>query len=79
MQRDPLPLLIFATDRVVISAAPEPAFNVGGDTSDYAGNGGTVDLTVLDAVGHGLPAAMLAVTAVGNYRHARRNGWTSPT
>ena len=27
---------------------------------------------VLDAVGHGLPAAVLASTAVGAYRHARR-------
>ncbi|WP_245177162.1 PP2C family protein-serine/threonine phosphatase [Geodermatophilus sp. DF01-2] len=72
LQWDLLPPLTFASDRVVISAALEPAYDIGGDTFDYAINGPTVDLMVLDAVGHGLPAAVLASTAVGAYRHARR-------
>lgn len=72
MQWDLLPPLTFASDRVVISGALEPAYDIGGDTFDYAVNGPTVDLMVLDAVGHGLSAAVLASTAVGAYRHARR-------
>ncbi len=36
-------------------------------------NGSIADLLVLDSVGHGLPAAVLASIAVGAYRHARRN------
>ncbi|RBY79014.1 PP2C family protein-serine/threonine phosphatase [Blastococcus sp. TF02A-26] len=72
IQWDLLPPLTFASDRVVISGALEPAYDIGGDTFDYAVNGSTVDLMVLDAVGHGLPAAVLASTAVGAYRHARR-------
>ncbi len=72
MQWDLLPPLTFASDRVVVCGALEPAYDIGGDTFDYAVNGPTVDLMVLDAVGHGLPAAVLASTAVGAYRHARR-------
>lgn len=72
IQWDLLPPLTFASDRVVISGALEPAYDIGGDTFDYAINGPIVDLMVLDAVGHGLPAAVLATTAVGAYRHARR-------
>jgi hypothetical protein len=72
IQWDLLPPLTFASDRVVISGALEPAYDIGGDTFDYAVNGSTADLMVLDAVGHGLPAALLASAAVGAYRHARR-------
>jgi len=72
IQWDLLPPLTFASDRVVISGALEPAYDIGGDTFDYAVNGPTVDLLVLDAVGHGLPASLLASAAVGAHRHARR-------
>lgn len=73
IQWELLPPLAYATDRVVIAGALEPAYDIGGDTFDYAVNGSTVDVAVLDAVGHGLPAALLASAAVGAYRHARRN------
>ncbi len=33
---------------------------------------------MLDAVGHGLPATVLAGVAIGAYRHARRNGLDLP-
>ena len=63
---------------MVVSGALEPAYDIGGDTFDYAVNGPLVDLMVLDAVGHGLPAALLSSAAVGAYRHARRNMWDLP-
>jgi hypothetical protein len=78
IQWDLLPPLTFASDRVVVSGALEPAYDIGGDTFDYAVNGATVDLMVLDAVGHGLPAALLAAAGVGAYRHARREGHDLP-
>jgi len=78
IQWDLLPPLTFASDRVVVSGALEPAYDIGGDTFDYAVNGPTVDLMVLDAVGHGLPAALLASAAVGAYRHARRENRDLP-
>ncbi len=73
IQWDLLPPLTYASDRVVITGALEPAYEIGGDTFDYAVNGSLVDLMVLDAVGHGLPAALLSSAAVGAYRHARRD------
>ncbi|MFQ1004071.1 PP2C family protein-serine/threonine phosphatase [Modestobacter sp. SSW1-42] len=78
IQWDLLPPLTFASDRVVIAGALEPAYDIGGDTFDYAVNGPTADLMVLDAVGHGLPAALLAMAAVGAYRHARRENRDLP-
>jgi serine phosphatase RsbU (regulator of sigma subunit) len=67
-----LPPLTFASDHIVIAGVLEPAYEIGGDTFDYAVNSSTADLMVLDAVGHGLPAAVLASVAIGAYRHARR-------
>jgi serine phosphatase RsbU (regulator of sigma subunit) len=73
MQWELLPPLTFGTERVVITGGLEPAYEVGGDSFDYAVNGDTADLLVIDAVGHGLPAAVLASIAISAYRHARRN------
>jgi serine phosphatase RsbU (regulator of sigma subunit) len=78
IQWDLLPPLTFASERVVITGALEPAHEIGGDTFDYAVNGDTADLLVLDAIGHGLPAALLAAGAVGAYRHGRRESRTLP-
>ncbi len=78
IQWELLPPLTFATDRMVISGALEPAYQIGGDSFDYAVNGPTVDLIVLDAVGHGLPAALLSTAAIGAYRHARRDMFDLP-
>src|SRR3954451_9763608 len=68
-----LPPLTFGTERMVITGGLEPAYDIGGDTFDYAVNGSTADLLVIDSVGHGLPATVLAGVAIGAYRHARRN------
>jgi serine phosphatase RsbU (regulator of sigma subunit) len=75
---DLLPPLTFATDRIVITGALEPSYEIGGDTFDYAVNGGTAELIVLDAVGHGLPAALLAAAGLGAYRNGRREGRPLP-
>jgi serine phosphatase RsbU (regulator of sigma subunit) len=73
MQWELLPPMSFSTDRVVVTGGLEPAYDVGGDSFDYALNGRVMDLLVIDSVGHGLPAAVLASVAVSAYRHARRN------
>ncbi|MGY1914473.1 PP2C family protein-serine/threonine phosphatase [Blastococcus sp. SYSU DS0973] len=78
IQWDLVPPLTFGTERVVISAALEPSYGIGGDTFDYAVNGPVADLMVLDAMGHGLPAALLATVAVGAYRSARRHERSLP-
>jgi serine phosphatase RsbU (regulator of sigma subunit) len=73
MQWELLPPMSFGTDRVVVTGGLEPAYDVGGDSFDYAINGSMMDLLVIDSVGHGLPSAVLASVAISAYRHARRN------
>jgi serine phosphatase RsbU (regulator of sigma subunit) len=74
MQWQLLPPLTFVTPRVVIAGLLEPAYEVAGDAFDYALNGDTAHLAVVDPVGHDLTASVLAAVTVGSYRHSRRAG-----
>ncbi len=69
-----LPPLGFATDRVSIAAILEPAYEVAGDSVDYAVDGEWARFAVFDGMGHGLRSAQLATVTVAAYRNARRNG-----
>ncbi|WP_189592733.1 PP2C family protein-serine/threonine phosphatase [Streptomyces massasporeus] len=57
-----------------VAGALEPADHVGGDTFDYVIDRDTVQLSVTDAMGHDVEAALLATLAVGALRRARRAG-----
>ena len=74
MQWQLLPPLTFVTPRVMIAGLLEPAYEVAGDAFDYALNGDTAHLAVIDPVGHDLTASVLAAVTVGSYRHSRRAG-----
>jgi Stage II sporulation protein E (SpoIIE) len=50
----------------------EPAYGVGGDGFDYSINGDIIELTIYDAVGHGLHSALLSTLMIASLRHARR-------
>jgi serine phosphatase RsbU (regulator of sigma subunit) len=52
----------------------EPAGDVGGDTFDFSVERDTVHLSMTDAMGHTLNAALLATVLVGALRNARRRG-----
>ncbi len=67
-----LPPMTMITPQVALAGILEPAYDVAGDSFDYAVNGNVLHLAVIDAMGHGLNAAMLATLAIGAYRHARR-------
>lgn len=68
-----LPPSTFGTDRVTITGAVEPAYEIGGDAFDYAMNGDHLHLALLDGMGHGLAAATLVAVALAAYRNARRS------
>lgn len=72
MQWDLLPPLVLKTKRVAVAGLLEPAYDVGGDSFDYALNDTVFDLAIFDAMGHGMQAALVASLAVGSYRHDRR-------
>lgn len=69
-----MPPLTFGTDEVVIACVLAPAYDVGGDSFDYAVGDHTARLAIFDAMGHGLRAGLLATVAVAAYRRARRTG-----
>ena len=68
-----LPPLTFTGQNLTITGIVAPAYEIAGDTFDYAVNGDVAHLTILDAVGHGLEAARIANLAIGVYRHSRRS------
>jgi serine phosphatase RsbU (regulator of sigma subunit) len=69
-----LPPLTFACEELVVAAALEPAYDVAGDSIDYAVDPQCARFAVFDAMGHGLQSAQLAALAVAAYRNGRRNG-----
>lgn len=69
-----LPPLTFRSPQVAVTGILEPAYEIAGDTFDYAVNDGLVHLAILDAMGHGLEASRMANVAVLSYRHSRRLG-----
>jgi serine phosphatase RsbU (regulator of sigma subunit) len=52
----------------------EPASSVGGDTFDYNLDRDSLHLSITDAVGHQVAAALLATLLVGSLRNGRRGG-----
>jgi len=52
----------------------EPSGDVGGDTFDFSVDRDTLHLSMTDAMGHTLNAAVLATVLVGAFRNARRRG-----
>jgi hypothetical protein len=69
-----MPPMTFANDKVVISGALEPAYEVGGDAFDYTLVGRTAHLAIFDAMGHDTAAGLVASIAMGSYRNNRRRG-----
>jgi serine phosphatase RsbU (regulator of sigma subunit) len=73
LQRQLLPPSTFRTPKVSVAGVLEPAYEVAGDSFDYALNADLLSAAVFDGVGHDLTSAVMATLAVGAYRNARRN------
>ncbi|MCO5972533.1 PP2C family protein-serine/threonine phosphatase [Actinoallomurus soli] len=63
-----------ATKDVVISAAAEPAYRLGGDAYDFSTMDTAVHMTILDAAGHDLVAGLVASVGLASCRSTRRAG-----
>ncbi|MBA4864656.1 SpoIIE family protein phosphatase [Streptomyces sp. PSKA54] len=72
MQWSLLPPLMMDVPQVAVAGILEPAYDVAGDSFDYALNDDILHVAVVDAMGHGLDAATMATVTIGAYRHARR-------
>jgi serine phosphatase RsbU (regulator of sigma subunit) len=71
-----LPPLELCTPEASSSGVLEPAYDVGGDCFDHSVNGFTIDVAIMDAMGHGLNSSLVSSLAIESYRHDRRQGRT---
>ncbi len=78
MQWALLPPLIMTNPQVAVAGILEPAYDVAGDSFDYAINDDSLHVAIVDAMGHGLDAAVMATVAIAAYRHARRDNVELP-
>jgi hypothetical protein len=69
-----MPPQTVATDQVVVTAALEPAYRVGGDAYDFSLIHDKLHLSLFDAVGHDLTAGLVASIAMAASRNTRRSG-----
>jgi Stage II sporulation protein E (SpoIIE) len=69
-----MPPLSFANPDVIIAAAAEPAYDIGGDAFDYAVADRMAHVAVFDAMGHDSFAGLTASVAVAAFRNERRQG-----
>jgi hypothetical protein len=74
IQWSQLPLAAFSSREIAVAGALEPAYDVGGDSFDYACGMSAMAAGIFDAMGHGLTAARLSAFGVATYRNARRRG-----
>lgn len=74
MQWNLQPLRAFCGDRFSIAGQLIPAYEVGGDCFDYNVDVDHLDLSSLDAMGHGVGASLLAGLATAVMRNVRRSG-----
>lgn len=70
------PVRAFSCPEFSLAGQLVPAYDVGGDTYDWVVNRGLASVYAIDAMGHGLNAAMLGALAVTAMRNARRAGLT---
>ena len=70
------PVRAFSCPEFSLAGQLVPAYDVGGDSYDWVVNRGLASVYAIDAMGHGLNAAMLGALAVTAMRNARRAGLT---
>jgi len=69
-----LPALSASTDAVAVAGILEPAYNIGGDSFDYAVNAERLQFAIVDAMGHGMSAVLMSAAAINGLRNIRREG-----
>jgi serine phosphatase RsbU (regulator of sigma subunit) len=72
VQWDLLPPLACSTDQVALCGILEPAYDIGGDSFDYALDTSRVDFAIVDAIGHGMSAVLMSAAAINSLRNSRR-------
>jgi serine phosphatase RsbU (regulator of sigma subunit) len=74
LQWNLLPPLSFISPRVSVAGILAPSTAIAGDSFDYSVNGDVVHVAIIDAMGHGIEATLLAAVTIGVLRNSRRRG-----
>ena len=74
VQWDLLPPLACSAAQFELGGLLQPAYDIGGDSFDYAVNGHRLELAIVDAVGRGMPAVLMAAAMINSLRNSRRLG-----
>ena len=64
----------FATERILLAATLEPAYEVGGDAFDHSLLDDRLHVSLFDSVGHDLTAGLISSVAMASCRATRRSG-----
>ncbi len=73
VQWELLPPLACSTADFALGGILEPAYEIGGDSFDYAFDASQVNFTIIDATGHGMSAVLMAAAAINSLRNSRRS------
>jgi serine phosphatase RsbU (regulator of sigma subunit) len=76
IQRRLLPAFTCESWPITLAGWVEPAFEAGGDTFDYTVDDESTTVTLTDAMGHGISAALVATLTLGVLRNQRRKSAT---
>jgi hypothetical protein len=74
VQWDLLPPLAASADEIAVAGILEPAYSIGGDSFDYALNSAGLEFAIVDAMGRGMSAVLMAAAAINGLRNVRREG-----
>ena len=78
LQRGTLPPMTLATSQVMVTGILEPAYEVAGDTFDYALNTDMLHVAIIDSVGHDIESSVVSHLVHGSLRNSRRDGRDLP-
>ncbi|WP_328316030.1 PP2C family protein-serine/threonine phosphatase [Streptomyces sp. NBC_00388] len=73
MVRALLPPRTIGNEWVISTAVLEPAYELGGDAFDHSLTESTLNVVILDAMGHNLASGLTTAIAMAGFRSARRN------
>lgn len=78
LQRSMLPPVALVTPLVAVAGILQPAYEVAGDSFDYALNPDGLDVAIIDSVGHDLSSSLISQIVQGSLRNSRRCGLDLP-
>jgi phosphoserine phosphatase RsbU/P len=78
LQRANLPPTALITPQVAVAAILLPAYEVAGDSFDYALNEDRLEVAIIDSVGHELVSSLVSHLVQGSLRNSRRRGLDLP-